>query len=109
MTHGAVLLNQGYHEWYCPNCGVSERTAPLPPNSWRYHTCAKLHNLTAPLVRAGDDAKVTAVERQDYLRDEIQTTGDDGKPYMAVRTDYADGHNDLVVHPGLAYIFHRRA
>lgn len=97
------LLNPPPEEWYCPSgCGVSEVTAPLPPGSSRFHTCARLHMLTAPLVRKGSDCKVEAIERQDYLGDEIQDHGDDGKAYMAVRTTYADGHTDLAVNAGLA-------
>lgn len=88
--------------WECPNCEIAERTAPLPPNASRYHSCPGLHGLNAPLVRAGTDCKVTAVERQDYLGGEIQATGDDGKPYMGVRTDYRDGSNDFMVNAGAA-------
>jgi hypothetical protein len=94
----AVLLG-AYQDWYCPGCGVSERTPVLPPNASRFHTCPKLHSLTAPLVRAGTDCKVVAVERGDYLRNSEQRTGDDGKPYMAVETVHADGHTDRAVFP----------
>jgi hypothetical protein len=45
---------------------------------------------------------VRAVERGDYLRGETQRTGEDGKPYMAVETVHADGHNDLAVFAGAA-------
>lgn len=58
--------------------------------------------LSAPLVRAGTDCKIAAEERQDYLDGDLQATGDDGKAYMAVRTTYADGHDDLMVNAGLA-------
>ena len=97
------LLRQPFEDWYCPNCGIAERTAALPPDSTRYHTCPRLHMLTAPLVRANVYAKVEAEEREDYLRDEVQETGDDGHPYMAVRTTRDDG-DDLMVNPGLAYL-----
>lgn len=66
------------------------------------HTCPKLHMLSAPMVPAGSDCKVVAVERGDYLRDEEQRTGDDGKPYMAVVTERADGSNDAHVFAGVA-------
>lgn len=98
-------LLDAWQDWECPNsCGVTERTRPLPPNASRFHTCPALHSLTAPLVRAGTDCKVTAVERGDYLRKEHQRTGDDGRPYMAVETVHADGHNDLAVYAAAAYI-----
>ena len=95
------LLKVPYEDWYCPNCGLSERTQKLPPNASRFHTCSRLHMLTAPLVRVGTDCKVEAEERTDYLNGEIQETGDDGKPYMAVRTIRNDG-DDLLVNAGFA-------
>lgn len=95
------LLRVPFEDWYCPNCGISERVAALPPGSSRYHTCPQLHMLSAPLLRANVYAKVEAEERTDYLRGEIQATGDDGKPYMAVRTTRDDG-DDLLVNAGLA-------
>ena len=48
-----------------------------------------------------DDFKGSAPAARDYLRGEIQATGDDGKPYMAVRTTRPDGE-DLAVNAGLA-------
>jgi len=92
-----VPLLVAYVDWFCPECGLTDRTPPMPPNSARFHTCPRLHMLTAPLVRAGSDCKLVASEREDYLGDEVQRTGDDGKPYMNVRTEYADGHNDCAV------------
>lgn len=92
-----VLLD-AWVDWVCPNgCACTDRTRPLPPNATRFHTCPRLHSLTAPLVRAGTDCKVYAVERMDYLGREEQRTGDDGKPYMAVVTERADGSNDAAV------------
>jgi hypothetical protein len=92
-----ALLLDTWQDWFCPNCHAEERTRPLPPNASRMHSCPKLHMLTAPLVRAGTDCKVTAVERGDYLRGAQQRAGDDGRPYMAVVTERADGSNDAAV------------
>jgi hypothetical protein len=92
-----VALLDAWQDWECPNCHTTERTRPLPPEASRMHTCPALHMLTAPLVRAGTDCKVVAVERGDYLRDSEQRTGDDGKPYMSVITERADGSNDTAV------------
>lgn len=97
-----VPLLRAFQEWECPNCQCRETTAPLPPGSSRYHNCPGLHMLSAPLIRAGTDCKVTAEERQDYLAGDRQATGDDGIAYMAVRTTYGDGHDDLMVNAGLA-------
>lgn len=98
---GVPLLQAPFEDWHCPNCGVSERIRPLPPNASRFHTCPKLHMLTAPMVRAGIPCKVEAEERADYLNGEIQATGDDGRPYMAVRVTRDDGE-DLAANAGLA-------
>lgn len=95
------LLRPPFQDWYCPNCGIAERTVALPPNASRFHTCPRLHMLTAPLVLAGTPCKVEATEREDYLNGEIQRTGDDGTPYMNVRTTRDDGE-DLAVNAGLA-------
>jgi hypothetical protein len=59
--------------------------------------------LTAPLVRVGTDCKVEAIEREDYLVEETQAMGDDGKAYMAVEVTHADGHTDRAVNAGLAH------
>lgn len=88
-------------DWRCPNCAVTDQTLGLPPNAARFHTCPGLHMLTAPLIRAGIRCQVTAALREDFLRGEIQATGDDGKPYMNVRTTRDDGE-DLAVNAGLA-------
>jgi hypothetical protein len=97
----AVLLD-AYTDWFCPACGKEDRTRPVPPNSARFHPCPSLHDLSAPLVRAGSDCKLVANERQEYLGREIQATGDDGRPYMSVYTVYADGRNDCVVNAPVA-------
>ncbi len=97
-----IALLKATESWSCPNCDVTDTTRPLPPGSSRFHTCAGLHMLTAPLVRAGVRCKVEAEERADYLNGDHQATGDDGKPYMAVRTTRDDG-DDLLVNAGLAH------
>ena len=97
------LLQVPLEDWYCPNgCYCTERIPPIPPGSSRFHSCPQLHGLNAPLVRVGTDCKVEAVERDDYLGDEIQRHGDDGKAYMAIKTTHADGSNDLAVNAPLA-------
>lgn len=99
-TASAPLL-VAVEDWACPNCPATDRTRGLPPNAARFHNCPGLHGLTAPLVRSGTRCEVLAEERQDYLNGEIQATGDDGRPYMAVRTRRDDGE-DLAVNAGLA-------
>jgi hypothetical protein len=99
-----IPLLHAFDDWYCPNCTVTERTESLPPNASRFHTCAGLHMLSAPLIRDdGTRCKVEAEEREEYLGTETQAHGDDGKPYMAIRTTY-DDHDNLVVNAGLAQV-----
>lgn len=100
----SVQLIEALTDWECPNCPAAERAPALPPNASRFHACPGVHGLTAPLVRAGTDCKVTAVAREDYLRGECQRLGDDGRPYMAVETTHADGHTDRAVFAPAAYI-----
>lgn len=103
-----TLLLEAFTDWRCPNCWATDRTPALPPNATRFHSCPGLHGLTAPLVRAGTDCKVTALTRDDYLRDECQRHGDDGRPYMAVETAHADGHTDRAVYAPAAFAFTAR-
>lgn len=98
---GAVILDS-FQDWYCPACGLEDRTRQHPPNATRFHVCPRLHMLTAPLLRAGSDAKIVATEREDYLGREIQATGDDGRAYMNCVTVHADGHTDCAVFAPLA-------
>ena len=97
-----TLLLDAWQDWFCPNCSLTERTRPVPVNGHRFHPCPGLHGLTAPMVRAGTDCKVVAHERGDVLGLAGQRTGDDGRPYMAVRTIHADGHTDAAVFPEVA-------
>jgi len=92
-----AALIHGHIEWECPNCETRDVTPLVVPN--RYHTCPGLHNLVAPLVRAGTRCKITALERGDYLNGEVQRTGDDGKPYGAVVTERDDGNDWLAFAP----------
>ena len=88
-------------DWHCPRCGATDQTTEMKPHA-RMHTCAKLHGLDVPMVRDDMDATIVAVEREDYLRDEIQTTDDRGTPISAIRVERADGSNDTFVNAPLA-------
>jgi hypothetical protein len=96
------LLNVPPQEWYCPNCPVTDVTAPLPPGQSRYHPCPGLHGLNAPLVRSGTRAAVIASEREDYLNGDVQATGDDGRVYMNVMVLREDGCDTTVFAPTAA-------
>lgn len=86
--------------WECPNCAVNDVTREAQPHT-RYHTCAGLRGLTAPLVPAGTHCKVEAKEREDYIGNERVTLDAEGRPVMAVVTTREDG-NDVAVFAPLA-------
>jgi hypothetical protein len=94
---GAATLSYTPVEWVCPNCDLTDWTAPWIPN--RMHTCPGLHMLTAPLVRAGTRCKVEALERQDWQGREITHDADNGKVYMSVQTTRDDGTDCAVLAP----------
>jgi hypothetical protein len=94
-----AALISGFTDWECPNCGIEERTGPVPPNAGRFHNCARLHFLVAPLVRKGTRCKVWAGLREDYQGRELTQDGDDGKPYMQVVTTRDDGQDVAVLAP----------
>lgn len=75
--------------WTCPNCTselVRSVSKPL------LHPCRGLNGIIAPMV-PGIRAKVTAVEREDYLGDE--RTG----RIMSVVTEREDGRDTIVFAP----------
>ncbi len=80
--------------WYCPNCGLTDRTAQFMPN--RYHTCAKLRGLTAPMLPEGVKAKIVAHDRDDYVGREMVQRDANGRPIMSIETTRDNG-NDLIV------------
>lgn len=82
--------------WRCPNCtevAVTRRAAPHT----QYHPCRGLKGLNAPMIPAGTDAKVEAVPWGDMLHGELAQHDGDGRPVSAIRTERADGSNDLTV------------
>lgn len=92
-----ILLGDPFVIWECPNCNVRERTERTVPN--RYHQCTGLKGLLAPLVPEGTRAKTEAVDREDYVGDEIVQIDDDGRPIMATHTTRDDGEDRIVFAP----------
>lgn len=91
-----MLLNE--RRWVCPNCSATDVTHEAQPHT-RFHACAGLAGLTAPMVPAGTKCKVEAVERQDYINgDHVQVDGE-GRPVMAVVTTRDDGQDVAVFAP----------
>lgn len=88
------ILSSERH-WTCPNCPAEEVTGPLPN---RFHACAGLRGLTAPMVIAGTKAKVEMRERDDYIGDDIVPLYE-GRPVMSVVTTRDDGTDAIVFAP----------
>lgn len=88
----------GVQHWECPNCSAVH--VGNVPN--RFHMCAGLKGLVAPMVPAGADCQVTAIEREDYVGTEKVQCDAEGRPIMAIRTERADGSNDIAVLAPLA-------
>jgi hypothetical protein len=100
---GGLLLQPPAQDWECPNCTVVDRTTGQD-NRW--HRCAGLAGITAPMVPAGSGARVRALEREDYVgREAAHVQRDaDGRPVMAVVTERPDGSNDVLVNVPTATI-----
>jgi len=97
----AALLTVPERRWECPNCPAIDVTREAQPHS-RFHNCAGLAGLSAPMVPAGTRAKVEAVEREDYIGSEDVQYDGDGRPVMAVVTTRDDG-NDVTVYAPTAH------
>lgn len=93
------MILTAVRDWYCPNCGLTDQTPPLPPAAVRFHTCPKLRGLTAPMLPAGVAAKVTAHEREDYINGEDVQTDENGRPVMSVVTTRDEGTDAIVFAP----------
>jgi len=89
-----VLLERERH-WLCPNCTATAVTRSVEEQ--KFHYCPGLIGLWCPMVEEGVDCKVEAVAREDYVGHEDVQIAPDGRPWMAVRVERADGSNDLVV------------
>jgi hypothetical protein len=95
------LLAAPERHWSCPNCAFTDVTREVQPHS-RFHNCAGLAGLSAPMVPAGTRAKVEAVEREDYIGGQDVQYDGNGRPIMAVVTTRDDG-NDVAVYAPTAY------
>jgi hypothetical protein len=84
--------------WECPNCDLQQATRVAGPHS-RFHSCAGLAGLTAPMVPEGSRVKVTAHEREDYIGSEDVQVDGNGRPVMQVITERPDGTDVIVFAP----------
>lgn len=92
-----VLLKPEQH-WTCPNCVATDVTYETDPHT-RMHACKGLKGLTAPMVPDGTKCKIEAVERGDYVKQEIVTKDGEGRPIMSVVTTREDGQDCAVYAP----------
>lgn len=96
-----MLLSPPVRRWECPRCSFRDTTRSAEPHS-RFHACAGLGGLTAPMVQEGARVKVSVEYREDYVgREDVQLDGKN-RPVMAVRTTKDDGE-DLAVYPPTAH------
>jgi hypothetical protein len=96
-----VDLGQVPQKWECPNCPEYAVSFGKPN---RFHNCAGLAGLLAPMVPAGTQARVTAHEREDYISGEDVQSDGNGRPVMSVTVERADGSNDTVVFAATAHL-----
>ncbi len=82
--------------WECPNCDLTDVTREAQPHT-RFHPCAGLKGLTAPMVPAGTKCKMVAVEREDYTNGDLVQTDGDGRAVMSVVTVRDDGQDCTVL------------
>ncbi|WP_432112852.1 hypothetical protein [Streptomyces sp. S1] len=95
-----VPILNSEQRWECPNCELTDITHEARPHT-RFHTCRGLKGLTAPFVPAGTRCKVEAVEREDYIGQEVVTYDGESRPIMRVETTREEG-NDVAVFAPLA-------
>ena len=101
MTDVIANFEPPPREWECAHCPVVERTSASVPN--RYHRCAGLAGLEAPLVPMHSGAWLVVVEREDYVGREDVLYDGNGRPIMSVTVNRPDGSNDAVVYVPTAH------
>lgn len=85
--------------WTCPNC---DSWAITYDDKLPMHPCksgGQLAGMMTPLVLDGVKAKTVAVERGDYVRDELVQVNAHGRPIMAAVTTRDDGQDCTVYAP----------
>lgn len=99
------LIDPGYVEWHCPQCGATARTKP-EPNRW--HPCPKLKGLSVQMLRKGVAGSIRIVERQDFVgKERVQLLGEDRRPVMSVVTTRDNGQDAVVYAPMVVGRKHR--
>ena len=88
--------------WSCPNCVQLTVTTEQRPHT-PFHACPGLKGLTAPFIEDGTKAKLTVVERGDWVGRELVQTDGEGRPVMAVVTTRDDGEDCTVYAPTASF------
>jgi hypothetical protein len=86
------------HHWVCPNCTFTDVTTKTEVHT-RFHACRGMYGLTAPMVPAGTKCKVEAVEREDFIGNEVVQRDDRGRPVMSLVTTRDNGQDTTVYAP----------
>ena len=100
-----VVLEVPPRHWHCPSCRRDDVTREARPHS-RMHDCPALGGLSVPMLAAGADARLVAVEREDYVGRERVRLDNRGRPVMQVVTEHADGRRDATVYAPQAAFGH---
>lgn len=103
-----ILLTPAERHWQCPTCELQHVTNG-PLSSQPMHHCPFLRGIAVPFVEVlegvrAQRARHVVVDWGDYVGDQIVRRDADGRPVSAVRTERADGSNDVVVFPGTATV-----
>jgi len=94
-----TVLLAAEHRWSCPNCMVTAVTHEVRPHT-RFHDCAGLKGLTAPLVEDGVRCKVEAVACEDYQGDsQLFHYDGEGQAKSAVVTTRDNGNDCAALAP----------
>jgi hypothetical protein len=85
--------------WTCPNCDswAITRDGKIPMHPCR--SGGQLAGMMVPLIMDGVKAKVEAIERPDYVGNELVQMNAYGRPIMSVITTRDDGQDCTVYAP----------
>lgn len=83
--------------WACTRCGERQKT-DVDPYYAPMHQCHGMAGMSVPFTREGAKVHMTAVEREDYVANEIVQYDGHGRPVMTIVQEYADGHTDATVY-----------
>ena len=93
------ILAPAYRDWYCPSCGLTDRTND-PRIAMPMHPCPKLRGLMTPMLEQGTAGKIELREREDYIGDDlVQLDPEQGRPVMSMVTTRDEGTDARIYVP----------